>query len=122
MCGWYVGTICIVCVLTLHPSTKKDSVLDGVRVEDGKKVVLKRVFTSSRELQILNHLSSIRSDPRNRTIPILDAFQYSQNPEYTFFVMPYTRRFHYPPFHCRREFVEAMRQFLEVLVLPHELS
>ena len=74
------------------------------------------VLTDSRELQILNYLSAepMRSDPRNRTIPILDVFLHSEDPRYTFFVMPYMRRFHYPPFHCRGEFLEAMRQFLEV--------
>jgi hypothetical protein len=100
----------------LYSCPKKDSVLDGVWLKDHQKVVLKRILTGSRELQILTHLSAIRSNRRNRTIPILDTFQYSPNPEYTFIVMPYMRKFHYPPFHCPQEFVEAMRQFLDVIV------
>ncbi|KAJ7150533.1 kinase-like domain-containing protein [Mycena crocata] len=83
----------------------KDSVLDGVRIEDKQKVVFKRIRTDSDELQIFKRLSaaSLRGDPRNRTIPVLDIFEHSQD-----------------PFHCRSEFVEAMRQYLEGLQFMHD--
>ncbi|KAJ7824548.1 hypothetical protein B0H14DRAFT_2187109, partial [Mycena olivaceomarginata] len=35
-------------------------------------------------------------------------------------VMPYGRRFNHPAFHCRAEFVDAMRQFLEGLAFFHD--
>jgi hypothetical protein len=35
---------------------------------------------------------------------------------WSFLVMPYRRRFNYPPFHCRNEFLEAMTQFMEVIL------
>ncbi|KAJ7087951.1 kinase-like domain-containing protein [Mycena belliarum] len=114
----------------LHPSRcedslyiwLKDNILDAVRMTDNAKVVVKLVPTDSAELHIVNFLSdeNKRSDPRNRTIPILDIFLYTDSPEYTFMVMPYMRRFNYPPFHCRGEFVDAMRQFLEGLQFMHE--
>ncbi|KAJ6463457.1 kinase-like domain-containing protein [Mycena sanguinolenta] len=81
--------------------------LDATRVRDGKKVILKRVDPS------------VRSDPRNRTIPLLDIIQ-APDTSWSFLVMPYCRRFNYPPFHCRNEFVEAMTQFLEGLQFMHE--
>ncbi|KAJ7158155.1 kinase-like domain-containing protein [Mycena filopes] len=100
----------------------KDCILDAVRVADGRKVVLKRVPTESDELRILRYLSepSVASNPWNRTIPILDTFLHPEDPTSTFIVMPYMRKFNYPPFHCRGEFVEAMRQFLEGLQFLHD--
>ncbi|KAJ7726279.1 kinase-like domain-containing protein [Mycena maculata] len=88
------------------------SVLDATRVDNGKKVILKRVPTDGHEVAITKYLasSSMRSDPRNRTIPILDIIPLPDS-SWSFLVMPYCRRFNYPPFHCRNEFVDAMTQF-----------
>ncbi|KAJ7512950.1 kinase-like domain-containing protein [Mycena galericulata] len=94
-------------------------VLDATRIDDGKKVILKRIETDSDEMAIVKYLDSVRTDPRNRTIPILDIFPMPDSP-WSFLVMPYCRRFIYPPFHCRNEFVEAMTQFLEGLQFMHE--
>ncbi|KAJ7785303.1 kinase-like domain-containing protein [Mycena maculata] len=94
-------------------------VLDATRMHDGKKVILKRIETDGDEISIIKHLDSVRADPRNRTIPILDIFAMPNSP-WSFLVMPYCRRFNYPPFHCRTEFVEAMTQFLEGLQFMHE--
>jgi hypothetical protein len=68
------------------------------------------------EIRIALHLSSVqmRSDPRNRTVSVLDVIPVHDDPEVVFLVMPYLRGFHSPPFHCRGEFVEAFRQFLHV--------
>ncbi|KAJ6602687.1 hypothetical protein DFH09DRAFT_450680 [Mycena vulgaris] len=90
-------------------------ILDATRIRDGKKVVLKRVPTQGKELAILKHLTgpSMRSDPRNRTIPLLDIIPLPDAP-WSLLAMEYCRTFNYPPFHCRNEFLEAMSQFLEV--------
>ncbi|KAF8217734.1 kinase-like domain-containing protein [Mycena galopus ATCC 62051] len=92
--------------------------LDAIRESDGTKVVLKWMKTTSNELRCIKHLSNI-SDPRNRTIPVLDIIPLP-NDIHTLVVMPYARRFNHPAFHCRAEFVEAMRQFLEGLEFMHE--
>ena len=90
--------------------------LDATRIHDGVKVVLKRVRAMGDEIRIALYLSSdkLRSDPRNRTVPILDVIPVHDDPEVVFLVTPYLHEFHSPPFHCRAEFIEAIRQFLQV--------
>ncbi|KAJ7154563.1 kinase-like domain-containing protein [Mycena filopes] len=97
------------------------SVLDATRISDGKKVILKRIETNGDEMAIMKHLNtpSMRSDPRNRTIPLLEVIPLPEGP-WSLLVMPYCREFNYPPFHCRNEFVAAMSQFLEGLEFMHE--
>jgi hypothetical protein len=91
-------------------------VLDATRIFDGVKVVLKRILAMGDEFRIAMHLSSakMRSDPRNRTVPILDVIPIHGNTEEVFLVMPYLREFHSPPFHCQAEFIESIRQLLQV--------
>ncbi|KAJ7447556.1 kinase-like domain-containing protein [Mycena galericulata] len=95
--------------------------LDAIRTSDGMKVVLKKVPTDGEELRIAAILSTprLRSDPRNHTIPILEVITVP-NESWTLLVMPYCRRFDDPPFHCRAEFIEAMRQYLEGLQFMHD--
>jgi hypothetical protein len=104
-------------------TTQKDHVLDATRVTDGVKVVLKRVHSDGDEVQIALHLSSVEmsSDPRNRTVPILDVITLPDD-KYILLVMPYLRVFNTPPFHCRGEVVEALRQFLQACVLEYSLQ
>ncbi|KAJ6478642.1 kinase-like domain-containing protein [Mycena vitilis] len=94
------------------------SALDATRIQDGQKVILKRVETDSNEVGIIKYLTA-RKDPRNRTIPLLDILS-APDTSWSFLVMPYCREFNYPPFHCRNEFVDAMTQFLEGLQFMHE--
>ncbi|KAJ7078440.1 kinase-like domain-containing protein [Mycena belliarum] len=96
-------------------------VLDAKRISDGEKVVLKRVSTRGKELAILKYLNrpSVRADPRNRTIPLLDVIHLPHTP-WSLIIMPYCREFNYPPFHCGNEFLESMSQFLEGLQFMHE--
>ncbi|KAJ6489430.1 hypothetical protein DFH09DRAFT_948109 [Mycena vulgaris] len=94
--------------------------LDAITVDDGKKVVLKRVKTDSTEVKIIKLLSK-SSDPQNHTIPLLKVIALPPpHNSSTILVMPHTRRFHHPPFHCRAEFVEAMQQFSEGFQFMHE--
>ncbi|KAF8206228.1 hypothetical protein K438DRAFT_1963311 [Mycena galopus ATCC 62051] len=76
--------------------------------------------TTSNELRCIKYLSNI-SDPRNRTIPVLDIIPLPDD-VHVLVVMPYGRRFNHPAFHCRSEFVEAMRQFLEGLQFMHNTT
>jgi hypothetical protein len=100
---------------TLIDSQVKD-VLDAVRVKDERKVVIKRMATGSEEHKIIAHLSSGSqlSDPRNRTVPVLDIITHTRDSSISFVVMPFARRFSHPPFHCRAEFAKAIRQYIEV--------
>ncbi|KAJ7635076.1 kinase-like domain-containing protein [Roridomyces roridus] len=94
-------------------------VLDATRLSDGSKVILKCVHTDGKEIRVFKHLDSLRDDPRNRTIPILDIINMPDS-LWSFIAMPYCRRFDYPPFHCRNEFLDAMTQFLEGLQFMHD--
>jgi hypothetical protein len=87
--------------------------------KDGVKVVLKRVGAMSEEISIALHLSSakMRSDRRNRSAPVLAVISAPDDTKNVLLVMPYLRPFNSPPFHCRGEFIEAIRQLLEVRVL-----
>ena len=100
-------------------TVQKKDVLDATRVKDGVKVVMKRVPSTGEEIQIALYLSSVdmRSDPRNRTVPILDVMALPDDTEHVLLVMPYLRIFNAPPFHCRAEVVEALRQLLQVLIV-----
>ena len=96
--------------------------LDAIRIRDGIKVVLRRVPAMGDKIGIALHLPSIhmRSALRNRTVHILDVVPIHNDDEHIFLVMPYLREFYSPPFHCRAEFVEALRQLLQVSKLdPH---
>jgi len=62
----------------------------------------------------------MRSDPRNRTVPLSDVIVLPDDTEHALIVMPYLRVFNTPPFHCRAEVVEALRQFLQGLEFMHE--
>ena len=90
--------------------------LDATRIRDRAKVVLKRVLNMGDEIRIALNLSSsrMRSDPRNRAVPVLDVIPIHNQTEEVLLVTPYLHRFDSPPFHCQAEFIEAVRQFLEV--------
>ncbi|KAK0502057.1 hypothetical protein EDD18DRAFT_1065378 [Armillaria luteobubalina] len=79
------------------------NVLDAIRVKDGAKVVLR----------ITQHLSSedLLRNPCNHSIPIPDDEE-----KRVFMVMPRLIAFDEPEFHCRREFIEALRQLLEASI------
>ncbi|KAJ7080931.1 kinase-like domain-containing protein [Mycena belliarum] len=99
----------------------KSEVLDAIRIKDGKKVVMKRVKTKSKELEMIRFLSSepMRADSRNHTIPVLDIINLPHDPKVSLLVMMYGRRIDYPPFHCRTEFFDALQQLLEGLEFMH---
>ncbi|KAJ7159791.1 kinase-like domain-containing protein, partial [Mycena filopes] len=95
--------------------------LDATCINDGVKVVLKRLPNRGTELGILTLLSTrpLRSDRRNHTIPVLKVIPVPRD-TWTLVVMPYGRSFDTPPFHCCNEFMEAMRQYLEGLQFMHD--
>ena len=99
---------------------QKDNVLDATRIKDGVKIILKRVPADGDEVRIALYLSSVEmcSDPRNHTVPILDIITLPDY-KYVLLVMPFLRVFNTPPFHCRGEFVEAIRQFLQVCMAEY---
>jgi hypothetical protein len=122
-CGLLVGTAASLCyVRDLTHAVQKGDILDATQIRDGVKVVLKRVPSAGNEVKIALYLSSaeMRSNPRNRTVPILDLITLPDD-NYVLLVMPYLRVFNTPPFHCRMEVIEAIRQFLQVCFSGYSL-
>jgi hypothetical protein len=77
--------------------------------------VLKLLSATSEEVRIASFLSSpkMRSDPRNHTVPVIDIIDIPHG-DRVLLVMPYLRVFDTPPFHCKGEIIDALRQFLQV--------
>ncbi|KIJ27339.1 hypothetical protein M422DRAFT_236142 [Sphaerobolus stellatus SS14] len=96
--------------------------IDAVRIADNSKVVLKRVETSRQEIPIARYLSSdsLRSDARNRTVPVLDVIPLPDTDENALLVMPLLRHFENPPFSYLCEVLEALGQLLQGLEFMHE--
>ena len=93
-----------------------NGVLDAVRLSDNTKVTMKKISTSTTEIPIALYLSSdeLRSDPRNRTVPILDIIQLTNDDAEALLVMPLLHIFTSPKFTTRGEFIEFMHQMLMV--------
>jgi hypothetical protein len=91
-------------------------VLDAVRIEDNKRVMIKQVRVDSDEVAICRMLSSpeLRKDPHNHAVPIFDYFAESDESQDAFLVMPLLRRFNDPPFGTVGEVVDFIRQMLQV--------
>ncbi|RDB27934.1 hypothetical protein Hypma_002169 [Hypsizygus marmoreus] len=98
------------------------NLLDGVRVRDGTKVVFKCVPTSTEEIPVARFLTSpsLMSDPRNRSVPILDIILLPDDDSQALIVMPLLLHFNRLPFRRVGEFAEAMRQYLQGLEFMHE--
>lgn len=97
-------------------SVQKRNVLDAIRIKDDSRVVLKYVLAKGNEHQIALYLSTsqLRSDPRNRTVPLVEVISLPSDNDHVLLVMPYLRVFNKPRFHCRGEVIDALRQFLQV--------
>lgn len=87
-----------------------------MRVQDNKKVVLKKVGTWTDEIPVISYLSSseIQSYSRNRSVPLLDVIPLPGDDEHALIVMPLLYEFHEPPFARRGEVIEALRQIIQV--------
>ncbi|KIM39301.1 hypothetical protein M413DRAFT_196962 [Hebeloma cylindrosporum] len=98
------------------------ALIDAVDISDGKKVVLKRIDTSTNELPLAMKLSSpdLRSDPRNHAVPILDVILIPGNDEIALLVMPFLMDFHDLPFRRVGEVIEMVEQFLDCLEFLHD--
>ncbi|HEV7737899.1 MAG TPA: hypothetical protein VGO47_11080, partial [Chlamydiales bacterium] len=91
--------------------------IDAVRLTDNVKVVLKRVDTATEEIPIGLYFSreDLRNDPRNHCVTILDVILFPDTDQEAFIVMPFLRNFDTPQFEFKCEYVDAARQFLEVI-------
>jgi hypothetical protein len=92
------------------------SIIDATRIYDNYKVAIKVVKTSSDEIPIAQYLLSDprKSDPRNRTVPIVDIILLPETDLQALIVMPMLLVFYLLPFRRVGEFTEAVYQYLQV--------
>lgn len=100
---------------TFHFKMLRFHLMDATRISDGKLVLLKRVKTSSPEIDIASFLSSkeLRNDPRNHCVPVLDVIV-DKDPSLSYIVMPFLRYIDDPDFDTVGSILECADQFLEV--------
>jgi serine/threonine protein kinase len=96
-------------------------VLDAERISDGKAVMIKHAATASQEVDIGLYFSSesIRSDPENHCVPILDTFPDPRTDDRVFLVMPLLREWNKPPFHTVAEILDGFEQILQGITFMH---
>ncbi|KAI0662961.1 kinase-like domain-containing protein [Cubamyces menziesii] len=104
--------------LPLHGSR----MIDATRVVDGQLVYLKKVLSSSHELEICRFFSSesLRRDPRNHCVPLVEVLPHPTDPETSFIVMPFLRNIDDPAFETIEDILECGEQLLEGLSFMHE--
>ncbi|KAF9818792.1 hypothetical protein IEO21_02572 [Rhodonia placenta] len=113
-----------------YPSFCEDGILlpglrhliDATRISDGELVYIKRVGTGDNESKIAAMLSTetLRRDPRNHSVPILDIFQDSDDQAISYMVMPFLRLTDRPEFEIVEDVVNFVDQMLEGLIFMHE--
>ncbi|KIP07949.1 hypothetical protein PHLGIDRAFT_127369 [Phlebiopsis gigantea 11061_1 CR5-6] len=103
-------------------SLPRPQVIDAVRIRDGALVSIKRARTGSEDITLAQHLysSSLKDDPRNHCVPVLDTIVDEEEPDTTYLVMPFLRLMDSPPFETVDEVVDFIDQILEGLVFLHE--
>lgn len=91
------------------------NIIDATR-DDGLRVAIKRVERKSEEVEIAKFLSSptLRCNPLNHCIPILDVFPDPVKPGRTYIVMPILRPFDDPTFAYVGEVADFVGQTLDV--------
>lgn len=102
-------------------AAKRALLFDAQRVSDGAYVYMKRMSpTESKgyadELQILQYLVSepLKSDPRNRCVPVLDVLHVPGDEGEVILVTPMLSQFYEPRFHTFGEVVAFLTQAFEV--------
>ncbi|CCM01524.1 uncharacterized protein FIBRA_03580 [Fibroporia radiculosa] len=99
----------------------KFNVIDAIRQNDGFLVALKTTRNNSGEIAIASFLSSssLRKDPSNHCIPVLDTLPDPLETNKSLLIMPYLRPFNDPEFRAIGEVVEFVQQTLEGLSFLH---
>ena len=97
--------------------------IDATRIADGAQVYIKQVKTNARELRLLRFLNrdSVREDPRNHCVPLLDAFQDDEDPSLSYMIMPFLHHIMHEPLpKYAMDAMEIVDQLLEVGTLCNE--
>ena len=92
------------------------NLIDAIRISDNRLVYIKRVHARRNEEQIATFFSkdSLRQDPRNHCVPVLDLIPDDCDENISYIVMPFLRLIDDPPFRHINDIVEFIDQILEV--------
>ncbi|KAH7926315.1 hypothetical protein BV22DRAFT_1033031 [Leucogyrophana mollusca] len=99
----------------------RENLFRATRCRDGVKVMVKAMHIRSREINIVRYLSapSVRCDPMNHCIPILDIIDAPQD-DISFVVMEEWSPHLFAEIPCcRRQFLRALEQCIEHVVFMH---
>jgi hypothetical protein len=89
--------------------------MDGHCLSDGTLIVVKHIYQSPAEIEILSYLASEGfNDPRNHCVPILKIIPVPDKPGDALVVMPLLQVHYMPPFEILDDFLDFERQVLEV--------
>ncbi len=98
-------------------SLQRGTIMDAIRMSDGRIVTIKRVEKSYTPLEesIIRLFSTepLALNPHNHSIPLYDVLQSPRDETATLLVMPYLVRIHQYPFATVGEAVECFRQLFE---------
>ena len=120
-CNPLAGTLLDVSLIQLpdgHIGQTVFNLIDARRVSDDTLVFIKRVETSSKELDIalMFNTKELRQDPRNYCVPILDHFADPDDLSIPYMAMPYLFPIADPPFQLVSEVMDFVDQTLVVRV------
>ncbi|OSD01770.1 hypothetical protein PYCCODRAFT_1436060 [Trametes coccinea BRFM310] len=106
--------------LTMH--ALRPHLMDARRTSDDGLVLIKKIHSSSAELQIATYLNSPKmcQDPRNHTVPVVNVLRDPQDDTVTFLIMPFLRNIDDPPFESVENVLDCCEQLLEGLVYMHD--
>ncbi|TCD69423.1 hypothetical protein EIP91_007770 [Steccherinum ochraceum] len=107
---------------SLRHSVNLPDSMDAKEVATGRLVLIRKLQSSSLELQLLDALSSpdLRGHPENHCCPILSRFSDPNEPATTFIVIPYPHCDALQPlFHNIDELMEYGKQLLEGIAFLH---
>ncbi|TCD60574.1 hypothetical protein EIP91_009846 [Steccherinum ochraceum] len=107
---------------SLRPLTPLPDGIDAIEVRNGRLVLIRKLQTSSLELQLLVALSSpdLREHPENHCCRIISRFSDPSEPDTTFIVIPYPHHTIFQPtFYNMTEAMDCGRQMLEGIAFFH---
>ncbi|KAJ3496304.1 hypothetical protein NLJ89_g10505 [Agrocybe chaxingu] len=96
-------------------------IVDAKRKSDGLPVVVKQVYRTNTELEVMRLFSSVElsHNPANHVVQLIDIFMDQDDPDMGFLVMPLLKRYDDPAFGVVGEVVDFVTQVLEGLAFIH---
>ncbi|TFK74320.1 hypothetical protein BDN72DRAFT_893294 [Pluteus cervinus] len=99
------------------------AVVDATRVTDGKRVLLKRIYTSDHpfEVEITKLFSTepLSRNPSNYCVQLLEVLNLPDEPDATLLVFPFLQHLTVLPFDTFGEIVDFIKQIFEGLQFMH---